>query len=401
VTRLWARLTALDPRIQDLVLALAVTVSGLATIAAYRAQLHPLYLAVLLIIGQNMPLIWRRSYPVPVTLVCAIARVSYDVIGLGYAPVPLGIAIAFYTVLNRCGLRTCVITCVLALAGITISQAAPGHNQPYDFIVATLTIVVAGMAGLLARTRHAYLQEAEERAARAEAGRDQESARAAAAERARIARELHDVVAHHVSLMAVQAEAAASLLPGRPDQAKQSVEIIGDTARQALTELRRLLGVLRGPGEELQTAPSPSLGELGAVLELVRGTGLPVDFRVEGTPCVLSPGVDLTAYRIVQEALTNTMRHAPAAHAAVTLSYEPGYVTVSVANSASASSSASRSGSGAGRPLAPATARPAPVGRAGFGLAGIAERVASCGGSLSAGPTLAGGFAVTARLPAQ
>jgi signal transduction histidine kinase len=116
---------------------------------------------------------------------------------------------------------------------------------------------------------------------------------------------------------------------------------------------------------------------------------------------VLSPGVDLTAYRIVQEALTNTMRHAPAAHAAVTLSYEPGYVTVSVANSASASSSASRSGSGAGRPLAPATARPAPVGRAGFGLAGIAERVASCGGSLSAGPTLAGGFAVTARLPAQ
>jgi signal transduction histidine kinase len=365
-------------------LALALTVASLATIAAYRAQLHPLYLAVLLVTGQNVPLIWRRAYPVPVLLIVAVARISYDVIPLSYAPVPLGISIAFYTVLNRCGLRTIVTCCVLALAGLTISQAAPGHNQPYDFIVAGLTIVVAGMAGLLSRTRHAYLQEAQERAARAEAERDRESAQAAAGERARIARELHDVVAHHVSLMAVQAEAAASLLPGRPEQARQSVEIIGDTARQALTELRRLLGVLRGPGEDLQTEPSPSLGELGAVLEQVRGTGLPVDFRVEGTPCVLSPGVDLTAYRIVQEALTNTMRHAPAAHAAVTLSYEPGYVTVSVANTASA-----------------AAHRPARGGRAGFGLAGIAERVASCGGSLSAGPTLAGGFAVTARLPAQ
>jgi signal transduction histidine kinase len=342
-----------------------------------------------------VPLVWRRSCPVPVLLICAVARVSYDVIGLGYAPVPLGVSIAFYTVLNRCGLRVCVISCVLAVAGITISQAAPGHNQPYDFIVAALTIVVAGMAGLLARTRHAYLQEAEERAARAEAERDRESARAAAGERARIARELHDVVAHHVSLMAVQAEAAASLLPDRPERARQSVEIIGDTARQALTELRRLLGVLRGPGEELETEPSPSLGALEAVLEQVRGTGLPVDFRVEGTPSVLSPGVDLTAYRIVQEALTNTMRHAPAAHAAVTLSYEPGYVTVSIANSAtSASSRATRS-------LAPAPASLPPAARAGFGLAGIAERVASCGGSLSAGPTLTGGFAVTARLPAQ
>ena len=380
MTRFWARLTALDPRIQDLALALALTVASLATTAAYRNQLHPLYLAVLLVTGQNVPLIWRRAYPVPVLLIVAVARVSYDVIPLSYAPVPLGISIAFYTVLNRCGMRTIVISCVLALAGLTISQVAPGHNQPYDFIVAALTIVVAGMAGLLSRTRHAYLQEAQERAARAEAERDRESAQAAAGERARIARELHDVVAHHVSLMAVQAEAAASLLPGRPEQARQSVEIIGDTARQALTELRRLLGVLRGPGEDLQTEPSPSLQELGAVLEQVRGTGLPVDFRVEGTPCALSPGVGLTAYRIVQEALTNTMRHAPAAHAAVTLSYEPGYVTVSVANTASA-----------------AGQRPARGGRAGFGLAGIAERVASCGGSLSAGPTLAGGFAVTAR----
>ncbi|MEP7024871.1 MAG: histidine kinase, partial [Actinomycetota bacterium] len=304
MTRLWARLTALDPRIQDLMLAVALTISDLAVMIWYRGQLHPLDLAILLVVAQNVPLIWRRSYPVPVMLLIAVARVSYDVLGLGYAPAPIGVAIGFYTVLNRCGVRICVLSCVLALAGITISQATPGHNEPYDFAVAAFTFVVAGMAGVLSRTRRAYLEEAQARAARAESERDRESAQAAARERTRIARELHDVVAHHVSLMAVQAEAAASLLPGRPDQARQSVEIIGDTARQALTELRRLLGVLHGPGVELQTEPSPSLGELDSVLDQVRGAGLPVDFRVEGTPCALAPGVGLTAYRIVQEALT-------------------------------------------------------------------------------------------------
>lgn len=115
--------------------------------------------------------------------------------------------------------------------------------------------------------------------------------RAAARERTRIARELHDVVAHHVSLIAVQAEAAASLLPGRPADARRSVEIIGDTARMALTELRRLLGVLRGPSERLETAPSASLAELGGVLDQVRGAGLPVDFEVTGAPCPLSPAL--------------------------------------------------------------------------------------------------------------
>jgi signal transduction histidine kinase len=339
------------------------------------------------------------------------------VIGLGYAPLPLGPAIAFYTVLNRCRPRTCVFSCVLALVAITISQLQPGHNEPYDLVVAVLIFVAAGMAGVLSRTRRAYLEETEARAARAEAERDRESARSAAAERARIARELHDVVAHHVSLMAVQAEAAASLLPGRPAQARESVEIIGDTARQALAELRRLLGVLRGPAEEIETEPSPSLSELGAVLDQVRAAGLPVEFRTGGQPGSLAPGVELTAYRIVQEALTNTLKHARASQAVVTLDYEPGFVTVTVANSdpdaavsvPAAPAVATRSdgvdgvgravGSrgigGSGRVSAFAGAR------SGFGLAGIAERVASCGGSLSAGPAPDGGFAVTARLPAR
>ena len=194
--------------------------------------------------------------------------------------------------------------------------------------------------------------------------------------------------------MAVQAEAATSLLPDKPAQARRSVEIIGDTARLALTELRRLLGVLRGPSERLETAPSASLGEIGGVLDQVRGAGLPVDFEVTGTPGPLAPGVDLTAYRIVQEALTNTIRHARADRAAVTLCYEPGYITVTVADSGP-----DRDGP---RPVnGRAAAGPGGlIAGSGLGLAGIAERVASCGGNLTVGPTQSGGFAVTARLPA-
>ncbi len=390
-----ARAAARNPRLQDLTLAVALTIADLAVLLVYRHQLHPLGWAIALIVAENIPLIWRRSQPVAVLSVIGSARVAYDLIGLGYAPLPLGPAIAFYTAMDRSGPRTRVVVCVVALAGITASQLSPGHSEPYDFVVAGLIFVAAGMAGVLSSTRRAYLGEAEARAALAEADRDRESSRSAAMERARIARELHDLVAHHVSLMAVQAEAAASLLPGRPAEARHSVEIIGNTARQALTELRRLLGVLRGPGEEMQTEPSPSLGELSAVLERVRCAGLPVDLRLEGTPYPLAPGIDVTAYRIVQEALTNTMRHAPDSWAGVTLRYEPGYVTVSVEDSGSAN------GGSAHDNAAPAPGAAARLGPGGFGLAGIAERVASCGGSLTTGPTSSGGFAITARLPAR
>jgi signal transduction histidine kinase len=287
------------------------------------------------------------------------------------------------------------ITAVLGTTGIVISQAAPGHHEPYDAIFISTIFLTAWAAGVLSRTKRAHLRAARSRADRAEAELDRQAALAAGRERTRIARELHDVVAHHVSLIAVQAEAAASLLPGRPDQARSAVDIIGDTARQALTELRRLLGVLRGPSERLETAPSASLGELGEVLEQVRGAGLTVDFEVVGTPGPLSPGVDLTAYRIVQEALTNTIRHARATQAAVTLRYEPGFITVSVTDSGRRPD---------GRPAVRGAATGQPgslLSGSGLGLAGIAERVASCGGNLSVGPTEADGFAVTARLPAR
>jgi len=363
-------------------LGVALAAVNVVSLLPYRAQLHPLWLALVLVIAQGIPLAWRRVHPVGAGLVIGAARVAYDQVGFGFAPFPLGPAIALYTIIDRCGPAWRRITCLLVLAGIIVSQIAPGHAEPYDLIFQALIFLTALAAGVLSRTSRAGLGAAEGRADRAEADLDRQAAFAAATERARIARELHDVVAHHVSLMAVQSEAAMSLLPGRPAQARASVAIIGDTARQALTELRRLLGVLRAPAERGQTAPSASLADLGTVLGQVRDAGLPVDLDVVGTPFPLAPSIDVTAYRIVQEALTNTLRHTEATRAAVSLSYEPGYVTVRVTDSGPRLDSPRSSGNGSG-----------------LGLAGIAERVASCGGNLTMGPTPADGFAVTARLP--
>jgi signal transduction histidine kinase len=402
-----SRFGALPPRrqerLQDLGLGVALAAVNVFSLLTYRAQLHPLWLALVLVAAQGIPLIWRRSCPILMGLIIAVARVAYDRYGFGYAPFPLGPAIIFYTIIDRRGPVWRWVACVVVVVGMTISLATPGHPEPYTAIFQVLIFATALAAGVLSRAKRASLQAAEGRAERAEAELDRQTSRAAVAERTRIARELHDVVAHHVSLMAVQSEAATSLLPARPAEAQRSVEIIGTTARQALTELRRLLGVLRGPSEQLETAPSASLQDIGDVVDQVRGTGLPVEFEVVGTPFPLAPGVDLTAYRIVQEALTNTVRHARADRAAVTLSYEPGYVTVSITDSGRRrnGSHPGMNGSTGAAPDAVLSGRPPLIAGSGLGLAGIAERVASCGGKLTVGPTGSGGFAVTARLPAR
>jgi signal transduction histidine kinase len=412
VKRLAAWAAALPPRLQDLAVALALAAYYVGSLIPEGRQLKLPDLAFALVVLQALPLTWRRRWPVVVYFAVGIPRGLYDQLGIGFAPLPLASMIAFYTVMDRSSTRVRWVMCGVTLAGIVQGQSTPGHAEPYGFFVALLEIAAAGAAGLLSRTRRAYLQEAVARAEQTETERERQVALAAAQERTRIARELHDVVAHHVSLMAVQSEAAASLLPDRPAEAGKSVQVIGDTAREALTELRRLLGVLRGPpGTDADrqpiTAPSPSIGDLDEVLIQVRQAGIAVDLQVEGSPGKLAPGVDLAAYRIVQEALTNTVRHSGASTAEVTVRYEPGYVTVSVTDT------------GRG-PHAPATVtvsqqptaatalngtngsivgKPVLTGSGGFGLAGIAERVASCGGSLTVGPGRAGGFAVTARLP--
>ena len=401
VKRLASWATGLPPRMQDLALAVALAVYNVASLIPETRQLQLPYVAFGLVVLQAAPLTWRRRWPVTVFAAAGIPRAIYDQLNLNFDPLPLGPAIAYYTVMDRCSPRVRVVVTTLVVVGVIRSQTLPGHTEPYDFFVAALQFAVAGTLGILSSTRRAYVQAVEARAEHAEAERDRQVALAAAQERTRIARELHDVVAHHVSLMAVQSEAAASLLPGRPDEAGKSVEIIGQTAREALTELRRLLGVLRGPADvdgRAITSPSPSISALDEVLGQVRQAGITVNLRVEGSPSRLPPGVDLTAYRIVQEALTNTVKHSGAGEAAVTVRYEPGYVTVSVTDTGNGTVAVTfgpqarrgRAGSSDG-----GGARPG-----GFGLAGIAERVASCGGNLTVGPGDAGGFAVTARLPA-
>ncbi|HTU07027.1 MAG TPA: sensor histidine kinase, partial [Trebonia sp.] len=299
----------------------------------------------------------------------------------------------------------------------------PGHPLPYAAIEQYVIFGTAWMIGTIFRSRRQFFTALTRRAEQAEAELDAVAARAASAavtERVRIARELHDVVAHHVSLMAVQAEATGALLPDRPEAAAKSADTIAATARQAMAELRRLLGVLRGPSQLAETdspertglTPAASLSRLHEVLDAVRAAGLPVTLTVEGEPGALPAGVDLTAYRIVQEALTNTLRHAPGSQASVRISYSGGAVTVQVANTG-AGEHGSGTGSGGGGVAAGdggAASGHAADGQVrggdsrlshGYGLAGIAERVASCGGSLTVGPEPAGGFAVTARLPVR
>jgi signal transduction histidine kinase len=394
VKKLGAWAAALPPRRQDLVLALVLAAYYVVSLIPETSKLRLPDLAFALVVLQALPLIWRQRWPVATCLIIGIPRGLYDDLGIGFAPLPLASMIAFYTVMDRSSTRVRLVMGVLTVFGIIQGQTTPGHTEPYDFFIAALEFAVAGMAGVISRTRRTHLEQVE-----AEAKRDQGVAMAAAQERTRIARELHDVVAHQVSLMAVHSEAAAALLPGQPAEAGKSVEIIGQAARGALTELRQLLGVLRDPadpaGRQASTAPSPSISGLSEMLVPVRRAGIAVDLRVEGTPSKLEPSVDVTAYRIVQEALTNTVRHSGASEAAVTVSYEPGYVTVSVTDTGH--------GSACEANLRQATngSRARPVGPGGFGLAGIAERVASCGGSLALGPSHDGGFAVTARLPAS
>ena len=230
---------------QDSALALALAALNLLSLLPYQSQLHPRWEAFALVGAQCLPLALRRVWPVPALICSGVLRDLYDGLKFGFAPLPLAPAIAFATVADRSRPALRWITVAATAGGVAYSQTLPGHNQPYDAIVQASIFGAAWAIGTLSRHRRAALAAAASRAARAEASLDVAAAGAAAAERARIARELHDVVAHHVSLIAVQAEAVGALLPARPAEASASADAIAATARQAMTELRRLLGVLR------------------------------------------------------------------------------------------------------------------------------------------------------------
>ncbi|MEU0159444.1 sensor histidine kinase [Streptomyces sp. NPDC006261] len=285
------------------------------------------------------------------------------------------------------------LICSLSAAGLSQLRwdPEPGASWPqliFVTVIMTVPFVLAWVMGDSLRTRRAYFSQLEERAARLEREREAQSKVAVAAERARIARELHDVVAHNVSVMVVQADGAAYVMDAAPDQARQALETISSTGRQALAEMRRLLGVLRtgDTPESGEYVPQPDVEQIEDLVEQVRRTGLAVDFKVEGTARPLPSGVELTAYRIVQEALTNTRKHGgPDAGASVRLVYFDDGLGLLVEDD--------------GRGAAHELYEDGGADGAGHGMIGMRERVGMVGGTLDAGPRPGGGFRISALLP--
>jgi signal transduction histidine kinase len=260
-------------------------------------------------------------------------------------------------------------------------------------VFTTVPFALAWVLGDSLRTRRAYYAQLEERATRLEKEREAQSKVAVAAERARIARELHDVVAHHVSMISVQAETARLATPGLPPEGARQLLSIGDTARAALTEMRRLLGVLRedapAGAEEAARRPQPGLGQLDELLEEARrASGAAIRLIMRGPPQRLDPGVEMVAYRITQESLTNARRHAPGAAVDVELHFTADALILKIRDN------------GPGPPPRPNPAdRAGQAGQAGHGLLGMRERAAAVGGEVRTGPAVGGGFQVEASLP--
>lgn len=275
-------------------------------------------------------------------------------------------------------------------AGDRIGAVPWDYARPAMYVAAEHTVFGAGLVLVLAsalgegaRLRRAHVAVLEQRAADLERERDQRSALAIAAERARITRELHDVVAHGLSVIVIQAQGAAAALRGHPDRAERALGAVVATGRSSLAEMRRLLGVVgRDPGENPDLAPQPGIGAMPALVDQVRAAGTEVAFEVDGEPVPLPGGVDVSAYRIVQEALTNVLKHAGnGARASVRIGFTTGQLQIEVGDD------------GAGSPPSDA------VAGAGHGLRGIAERVGMLGGELSTGARPGGGFVLHARLP--
>src|SRR5215470_15149618 len=360
-----------------------VRVLGSPAEALTRAAAIPLALLL------AVPVIFRRAHPVGAFAAGVVIGGIQVLLNVRPTATDLVIVILLYTLAAYTPRRTSVVGLAVCLVGsaVAVARWMPGQLSVLNAI-AVGSIMFAGPSliawvfGDSMRYRRAYYTGLEDRAARLEAERDAQAQIAAAAERARIARELHDVVAHNVSVMVVQADGASYALGSDPDRVQLALAAIAATGRQALTEMRRMLGVLRrdedGTGPE--RAPLPGIGQLGELLEQARATGLAVSFTVEGVPQPLPDGAALAAYRIVQESLTNTRKHGgPRATAQVTLRYLEDALLLRITDDGRGGAAASDG--------------------AGHGLTGMRERVAIYGGWVQAGPRPAGGYQVTARLP--
>ncbi|MGK5554080.1 sensor histidine kinase [Actinomadura kijaniata] len=334
----------------------------------------------------------RRVRPLSVLLVVLAGQ--FALTAWQYVPTIPEVAaflIAVYSVAAHRGLAHSALGGVLALAVFNVVfTMMPVHNSL--MVLLTNNALVAGvwMLGRNLRLRRAYFAELEDRAARLERARGTDARAARIEERSRIARELHDVVAHHVSVMTVQAGAARRIIDRNPDGAREAMATIEEVGRTALSEMRRIVGVLRtdrdADSARGELAPQPGLGDLGELLDHVRETGLSVQLWIEGEARQPSPGVDVAAFRLIQEALTNTLKHAgPEARAWVRLEYTDEDLTVEIEDD----------GRGTATIIADKDDNP------GHGLVGMYERVALYGGELRIGPRVGGGFGVRARFPLE
>ena len=347
-----------------------------------------------LVLLHTLPLAARRRFPLAVLVTSVASGLVFATLGL-LPPIALGpaILVAIYSVAAYGDRWVSLAGLAVAELGWAAVQLTPGRAVPltpgrFEALVAwvgyALIFAAAWLLGFFAHNYRAYAARLEERTAELEQAREELARRAVAEERLRLARELHDVVAHAISVIAVQSGVGAHVADTQPKEARRSLAAIEATSRAALTELRRLLGVLRQENEpQGALAPVPGLGDLDGLLAEAGKAGLAVRLQVHGTRPPLPAGVDLSAYRIVQEALTNVVKHAGPATAQITICYRDQEVTVEVTDD----------GRGVGA-VAGGVRK-----ETGHGLIGMSERVAAFGGDLEVGPRPGGGFRVAARLP--
>jgi signal transduction histidine kinase len=371
--------------------ALALVAAGLTTaffVSEPMASGLPrgiLALGYALALLHTLPLAARRRFPGAVLGISVASGLAFAAIGL--PPFFLGpaILVAVCSVAAYGSRWVALAGLAVAEVGLVAVQLTPVKHDALTLVVFMGILAVAWLLGQFAHNYRAYAARLEERTAELEQAREELARRAVAEERLRLARELHDVVAHAMSVIAVQSGVGVHVADSQPEEVGKALAAIEATSRAALTELRRLLGVLRQDSDEPQgdLSPVPGLADLDSLLAEVTKAGLAVRLRVEGTPSPLPAGVDLSAYRIVQEALTNVVKHAGPAQAQVTIRYRDRDLMVEVTDD----------GRGVGAPAGDDR------GATGHGLIGMRERVVAFGGDLEIGPCPGGGFRVAARLP--
>ncbi len=375
-----------------------VFVGGLLGILTGPKSRHDLALLVVALVLGTCSIALRRKYPLPVLVTVTAALVLSTLGGAGFAGAPL-LALPLYIVATQYERRQSVAAlCWVGLALLATLGVfggllrSSGANKTLTFNDVTTNIVIAGAAWFIGdsiRSRRAYVAGMARQAEQRQRWEMERAEQSIAEERLQIARELHDVVAHSLSVIAVQSGVGGHVLDLQPEEARKALAAVETTSRSALEELRRVLGVLRrDDAGEPTLAPAPGLADLEQLMAQLRSAGLSVTCRRHGQAVALSPSMDLSAYRIVQEALTNVTKHARASCAEVDITFEREAVVISVVDEG---------------PVGPNGARPAPrvddASGSHHGIIGMRERAAMFGGTLTAARGHAGGFEVQARLP--